>query len=200
MSNTSSKKRNINVYHNDSDSDAKSSSDSELCSTEGDISIYETETDNESETISDTELDISDADKKPQKILPVKPRPNNVKIQIRKSERLANKRNFATPTKKYVKKRKNISNKKKATKQIKNKKTTSSRGKKKPNRKKVIKKHQYKDDSDASDIDLAMCSSADESSCISDESYDPDNLHKTFIDSIVDDLVSETHTKIQKKK
>jgi ATP-dependent Lon protease len=194
MSNTSSKKRNINVSHNDYDSDEKSGNDSELCSTEGDISIYETESDNESETISDSELNISDTDES-HKIATVKPRPDNIKVQIRKSERLANKRNFAPLTKKYVKKRKNISDKKKATKPIKNKKI-SSRGKKKPNRKKVIKKRQYKDDSDASDIDLAMCSSADESSYISDS----DESHKTFIDSIVGDLVSETYTKIQKKK
>lgn len=58
---------------------------------------------------------------------------------------------------------------------------------------KKTKKH--KDDNDASDIDLEVCSSAE-----NDPDYTQDDVYKTFVDEVVENMVDDAHIAIQQKK
>lgn len=61
-------------------------------------------------------------------------------------------------------------------------------------RRRKRKKPSYKDDSDASDIDLDECSSAD------DEDYTETDAYKNFVESVVENMVEDSYEEVIRKK
>jgi ATP-dependent Lon protease len=87
----------------------------------------------------------------------------------------------------------NTVNKNKITKKkvIKKKNNIKQSASKLPPKKTLSKKRKYKDDSDASDIDLEDCTSNEE---------DEEDIYKNFIDEVVENMVDDTCNNIQNRK